>query len=165
MIAKAKSTLEGRQIGCLVSDGIDGGLIDSLREAVEGAKAKLVIIAPKVGGVTLARGKKLTADHALNGAPSVLFDAVVLALSEAGAVQLSQEAAAVDFVRDAFGHLKVVGHTAASGVLLAKAGIDVVDAEDRGLVSVDVARGAAAFVTQAKLGKVWEREPSVRTIY
>ena len=165
LIAKAKSTLEGRQIGCLVSDGIDGGLIDSLREAVEGAKAKLVIIAPKVGGVTLARGKKLTADHALNGAPSVLFDAVVLALSEAGAVQLSQEAAAVDFVRDAFGHLKVVGHTAASGVLLAKAGIDVVDAEDRGLVSVDVARGAAAFVTQAKLGKVWEREPSVRTIY
>jgi catalase len=163
LIAKAKSTLEGRRIGCLVTDGVDAGLVESIREAVEGAKAKLVLIAPKVGGVTPARGKKLTVDHALNGAPSVLFDAVVLAVSEAGAAQLTQEAAAVDFVRDAFGHLKVLGHTAAAGVLLAKAGIDV-DSEDRGLVSVDAARGAGAFVAQAKQGKVWEREPKVRAV-
>ena len=64
---------------------------------------------------------KLGSALALNGAPSVLFDAIVLAMSETGAVRLAREAAAVDFVRDAFGHLKVVGFTAAAGELLAKA--------------------------------------------
>ena len=164
LIAKAKPTLAGRQIGCLVSDGVDAALVTALRDAVEAAQAKLVVTAPKVAGVALARGKTLSADAALNGAPSVLFDAVVLLLSDDGASQLAKEAAAVDFVRDAFGHLKVLGYTTASAPLLSKAGVDP-NAAERGLVPVSSARDAAAFVTSAKQGKVWEREPKLKTVY
>ena len=163
LLAKAKNTLEGRQIGCLIGDGTDPALLLAVRQAVEGAKAKLVVIAPKVAGVTLGRGKRLDADHALNAAPSVLFDAVLLLLTDPSANALSKEAAAIDFVRDAFGHLKVIGHTSGAAALLTQAGIGS-DA-DRGVVAVDAARDAAAFVSQAKQGKVWEREPKLRTVY
>jgi catalase len=114
--------------------------------------------------VSLASGKKLAADFAIAGGPSVFFDAVVLAVSTKGAAELARESAAVDFVRDAFGHLKVIGYTAAARPLLAKAGIEVADG-DRGLVALDGPRGEAAFVSQAKKGRVWEREAGVRTVY
>jgi hypothetical protein len=38
----------------------------------------------------------------------VLFDAVAVILSDEGAKALSMESAAIDFVRDAFGHLKAI---------------------------------------------------------
>ena len=164
LISKATPTLEGRRIGCLVTDGADAELLKAIRESVEAAKATLVVLAPKIGGVTLARGKRLAADQALAGAPSVLFDAVFLALGAEGAEQLANESAAVDFVRDAFGHLKVIGFASAARPLLTKAGIDT-QAEDHGLVSVDAPRGVGAFINRAKQGKVWDRESKVRTIH
>ena len=66
------------------------------------------IIAPKVGGAKLADGSMMAADGQLAGTPSVLFDAVAIILSDEGAKMLSTESAAIDFVRDAFGHLKAI---------------------------------------------------------
>jgi catalase len=164
LIAKAKPILTGRQVGCVVSDQCDGALVAALREGVEAAGAKFVVIAPKAGGVSLARGKKLAADLALNAAPSVFFAAVLLVPSEAGASLLGKEAALLDFLRDAFGHLKVIGYAAPALPLLRLAGIDA-GADDRGLVSLAEGGSVAAFIKQAKAGKVWEREPKVRTVY
>ena len=88
----------------------------------------------------------------------------IIAPKAGGVAELTKESAAVDFVRDAFGHLKVIGFTAAARPLLARAGIEVSEA-DRGLVAIDGPRGDAAFVSQAKKGRVWEREPHVRTVF
>lgn len=107
-IGKMKDTLEGRVIGILIADGSDGAVIDKIRQAVIDAKATVKIVAPKVGGAKLADGSILEADGQLAGMPSVLFDAVAVILSDAGADMLSKEAAAIDFVRDAFGHLKAI---------------------------------------------------------
>ena len=62
------------------------------------------IVASRVGGVKLSDGSALPADGQLAGTPSVLFDAVAAILSEASARLLARdpEAAAIDFVRDAF---------------------------------------------------------------
>ena len=95
----------------------------------------LAIVAPKIGGVTTAKGKKLPADQALSGAPSVLFDAVAPLPSEDGAALLANEAAAIDWLRDAFGHLKVIGHVEAAAPLFEKAAI-APDADD-GVVALD----------------------------
>ena len=54
----------------------------------------------------------------LAGGTSVLFDAVVIAVSTEGAQQLAVQASAIGFIQDAFAHLKVIGHTAAAGPLL-----------------------------------------------
>ena len=47
----------------------------------------------------------------IDGGPSVLFDAVALIVSEEGAERLTGEAAARDFVADAFAHCKFIAFT------------------------------------------------------
>ena len=84
LIKKAEPTLKGRKVAALVTDGVDDAVLDALRKAVEKEGAVLAIVAPKIGGVTTAKGKKLPADQALSGAPSVFFDAVVALPSSDG---------------------------------------------------------------------------------
>ena len=76
LVKKAEPTLKGRKVAALVTDGVDDGLLASLRSAIEKEGARLAIVAPKIAGVTTGDGKKLPADQALSGAPSILFDAV-----------------------------------------------------------------------------------------
>ncbi|HZL18569.1 MAG TPA: hypothetical protein VFG23_12575 [Polyangia bacterium] len=98
-------------------------------------------------------------DHALAAAPSILFDAVIVALSAEAATALAHEAAAVDWLRDAFGHLKVIGHVATAAPLLARAGIE----PDVGIIPLEGARSTAAFVAAAKGARIWDREPKLRS--
>lgn len=70
--------LEGRLVGVLVTDGADGAVISNVKDAAEAAGAQVQVIAPKIGGVTLKDRSKLKADRQLQGAPSLLFDAVAL---------------------------------------------------------------------------------------
>jgi catalase len=119
-----RSTLEGRSVGILFADGSVASDIEGLVKAVTSAKGRPVLIAPKVGGAKLESGKVLAADGQLAGSPSVMFDAVALVLSEKAAHDLAKDAAAVQFVMDAFGHLKAIGATAGAKVLLDKAGVE-----------------------------------------
>ena len=93
----------------------------------------------------------------LQGAPSVLFDAVALVLSDAGCELLLGEGAAVDFAKDAFGHLKAIGHTPEAQSLLDKAGVQ----PDARIVALG--KDAKAFV-KAAAGRQWDREPKVRIL-
>jgi catalase len=122
LIKKAKPTLRGRKVGALITDGVDDGVLDALRSAVEKEGAVFAIVAPKIGGVKTAKGKRVAADHALSSGPSIFFDAVALLPSTKGAELLVREAAAIDWVRDAFGHLKVIGTVEAAGPILEKGG-------------------------------------------
>jgi catalase len=159
LIKKAVPTLTGRKVAVLVTDGSDDALLAALKKAVEKEGAALAVIAPKIGGVTTAKGVKLPADQALSGAPSVLFDAVAALPSESGAALLAQEAGAIDWLRDAFGHLKVIGFTDAAAMMFAKAGI----ARDADEGVVDLNGGVAAFITAAKQHRIWAREPALRS--
>jgi catalase len=105
----------------------------------------------------------MAVDATLPGAPSVLFDAVVLAPSAQGAELLARESAALDFVRDAFAHLKVIGHADGGHALLAAAGVDAEKA-DGGLVAIGGDKGVAEFVRRASGLRIWEREAKVRNI-
>ena len=151
-----KDTLQGRAIGILVADGSNGAAVAKLKKAATDAGADAKIVAPKVGGVKLADGSTLAADGQLAGTPSVLFDAVAVILSEEGAKALSKESAAIDFVRDAFGHLKAIAVDKGGQALLKKAAVGrdagVLDAGDIG-----------AFIAMAKT-RQWGREKSVRTL-
>jgi hypothetical protein len=90
----------------------------------------------------------LAADMALSGAPSVFFDAVAIFASEAGIKPLLKNSAAVDWVRDAFGHLKVIGHTAAAQPLFAKAGL--ADDLDEGVIELDGLASVGQYIKAAK---------------
>jgi catalase len=109
-----------------------------------------------VGGARLADGSMLVADAQLAGTPSVLFDAVAVILSEAGAKALRVEGAAIDFVRDAFGHLKAIAADTGGQALLKAAHVG----QDAGVVDSD---DEGAFIAAAKT-RQWDRENSVRTL-
>jgi catalase len=156
IIGKMKDTLAGRAVGILIADGSDGAAIKRIKKAATDAGANVKIVAPKVGGAKLADGSMLAADGQLAGTPSVLFDAVAVILSDKGAKVLSMEGAAIDFVRDAFGHLKAIAVDQGGQALLKAANVGqdagVVDANDRN-----------AFIAAAKT-RQWDREKSVRTL-
>ena len=156
IIGKMKDTLAGRSIGILVADGSERTAVEALMGAAIRAGASVKIVAPKVGGAKLADGVLLAADGQLAGTPSVLFDAVAILLSEDGAKRLSAEAAAIDFVRDAFGHLKAMAIDRGGQVLLQAAGIR----PDAGVVTAD---DVTAFLAAAKT-RQWDREKTVRTL-
>jgi catalase len=61
-------------------------------------------------------------------------------------------------VRDAYGHLKVIGATAAARPLLVKAAA----APDAGIVALDGADSLASFISAAAKGRVWDRDEKVR---
>jgi catalase len=160
ILRKANPTLKGRMVGCLIADGTDPAFVAALKAAVTGTGAMFKIVAPKVEGAKGANGQVISADFQLAGGPSVLFDAIVIAVSAEGAQSLAMQTAAVSFVADAFSHLKVIGHTAAAAPLLQKAGVVV----DGGIIAVPDSGSADAFVSQAAKGRIWDREPKVRLV-
>ena len=110
----------------------------------------------------LSAGERLAADHKVDGGPSVLFDAVAIIPSDAGGAKLALEAAAVNFVRDAFGHLKVIGYLPAAAPLFVKGGVnDAAPDTDAGLIAFP-ASSVKDFVAAASAGRIWAREPMVR---
>jgi catalase len=156
IIGKMKDTLMGRAIGILIADGSDGAVIKKIKKAATDAGATVKIVAPKVGGAKLADGSMLAADGQLAGTPSVLFDAVAVILSDAGARALSMESAAIDFVRDAFGHLKAIAADKGGQALLRRANVG----RDPGVVDTN---DKDTFIAAAKT-RQWDREKSVRTL-
>jgi len=158
LIGKMKDTLEGRAVGILIADGSDAASIEAVKQAVTEAGAKVKIIAAKIGEAKLDDGSLLKVDGQLAGTPSVLFDAVAIILSDEAAALLGREAAAIDFVRDAFGHLKAIGVDKGGAALLKTAGIE----EDAGVIALDTL-DRFSFIAAAKT-RQWEREASVRTL-
>lgn len=164
ILAKAIPTLKGRKVGCLVTDGTDDALIADIKAAVEDAGATLQFVAPKISGVQTAGGKLLPVDHQVAGGPSILFDAVILIPSQEGGAQLALQAEAVNFLRDAYGHLKVIAYLPAAAPILVKAGMsDVSPDSDPGLISLERS-SVADFIRSASAGRIWDREPSVRNV-
>jgi catalase len=156
IIGKMKETLMGRVIGILIADGSDGAVIKKIKNAANDAGATVKIVAPKVGGAKLADGSMLAADGQLFGTPSVLFDAVAVILSNEGTNALSMESAAIDFVRDAFGHLKAIAVDKGGQALLRRANVG----QDAGVVD---ANDIDAFIAASKT-RQWGREKSIRTL-
>jgi catalase len=153
LVKKFEPTLAGRKLGILFDEGSDKASIDDLKAAAEKAGATVMLIAPKVGGIRV-NGGTLKADGQLAGTPSVLLDAIAVILTKDAAEKLCHESAAVDFVSDAFVHLKAIGHDEGAWPLLDKAGVE----PDDGVTPPD-----GAFI-KAAMRRFYDREPSVRIL-
>jgi catalase len=154
LIGKMKDTLEGRAIGMLIGEGSDAASIAAVKKAVTAAGARVKIVAPTIGAVNLSDGSLLKIDGQLAGTPSVMFDAVAIIVSPGTAALLANDGAAVDFVRDAFSHLKAIAVDSGGDVLLTKAGI----VRDAGVIAIDT---VDRFIAAAKT-RQWAREANVR---
>lgn len=152
IVKQGDPPMKGRKIAVLFDEGSDKAAIDALRVAIEESGGSVFTVAPKVGGLNL-KGGVMKADGQLAGSPSVLFDAVALVLTDEAAVKLTKDSAAVQFVMDAYGHVKTIGHDAGAQALLDKAGVE----PDAGVVPLDK-------FAQIAPKRHWDREPKVRTL-
>ncbi len=153
LYGKYKPTLKGRKVGVLLADGFDAKLKDALVAAVKKEGATPAIIAPKVGGVMDSADKKIMAEMALSGSPSIMFDAVAVLGGSAGDKSLSAEPDAISFLMDADRHLKAIALAGVSN-LAKKTHVE-------GVVGVTDLRSSgdiSKFIDFARNGKVWERD-------
>ena len=146
----------GRKIGVLLTDGFDPGVLSGLRTAAESESVTVEVIAPRIGGATASDGSLVSADQKLDGAPSVLYDAVVIAASEQGAADLIGSPAARDFVSDAYAHGKFIGYTAPTMALFSAYGLE--DRLDDGFIEFGTNGSAAKdFLARCRQIRFWAR--------
>lgn len=160
IVLHGPNSFKGRKLGVLVSDGVDAKLLASLKSAAQQEGAQVAIVAPTIGGVTASDGSKIPSDYNVNGGPSILFDSVAVLVSKNGANQLSKEAAAKDFVSDAYAHLKFIGYSSSAAPLLEKAGVN--GAMDEGFVQLSSAQDSAHFLKSCHQLRLWKRETKVK---
>ncbi|MBO9560269.1 MAG: catalase [Caulobacter sp.] len=157
ILKRAPGSFAGRKLGILVSDGAPTALVEALTEAVKALPAVYEIITPKTAGAILDDGTVAEGKQKIDGGPSVLYDAVVLALSAEGAALLSKDKTAKDFVSDAFAHCKFIGYTPEAEALILKAGIDR-EEFDEGLIPLSGAEDVPAFLAACRQLRLWQRE-------
>jgi catalase len=155
ILARGPGSFAGRKIGVLVTSGADAGLVAALRSAAADEKANLEIVAPTADGTDASDGSML-AGKQLDGAPSVLFDAVAIIATTDGAAALAASPPARDFVSDAYAHCKFIAYTSGAAPLLQSAGLRSDAPPDGGFISLDDDK-AADFIARCRQLRFWDR--------
>jgi catalase len=91
----------------------------------------------------------------VGGGPSVLYDAVAIVVSEAGAAELAQQPPAKDFVNDAHAHCKLIAYTPEASALLDAA--SVTDLMDAGYHLLGGRTSAKDFIAACRDLRWWAR--------
>lgn len=144
---------KGRNLGVMISDGFDGGLLKALEEAVTAAGGLLRVIAPRIGGAICSKDNLHPVTDQIGGAPSVLFDAIAVL---PGDDSLTASPAAIAFLQDAYVHCKHLGLSDSAAPLVAACGLS--EAQDDGFHMLSDDASTSDFLTRCKGGRFWERE-------
>ena len=100
-------SIRARKIAILVADGVDGDKAKAIADRLITEGAVPVFVAPRLGAVA-SSGTAIQADASLEVAPSVIFDAVVLADGDGSAAVLSADGRALEFLKDQYRHCKPI---------------------------------------------------------
>jgi catalase len=153
ILGNGPESFGGRKVGALVTDGVDAKILGALAKALKAEGATLKLVAPEVGGVEANDGTWFDADEKLEGGPSVLFDALAILPSTTGTALLAKNPTARDFIADAVAHHKFIAYVEAALPLFEKAGA----IPDEGFIRLEKPKDCAAFVTQCRKLRFWER--------
>ena len=164
ILADPPATFAGRTLGLVVTDDAPAAIVEAIRRRVTAAGGAIVVIAPKIAGVRLDDGTELPAHQFIDGAPSVLYDAVALIVSPAGADRtrrptLRRGTSSATPTPTASSSVTVPD----AAPLLAAAG--VADLMDGGYVAVANASAARAFVDRIAELRFWERDSPFTAAY
>ncbi|TXH68469.1 MAG: catalase [Thiothrix sp.] len=159
IIKNGPNSFKGRKLGIFVTEGSDAALVAGLKQAAEAEGAACAVIAPKISGVKLSDDKLHPVDEKIGGGPSVVFDAVAVLPSKAGAEALKTDGPSKDFVADAFAHCKFIAYTEDAMPLFKAVSID--GALDGGCVKLAKAEDAKGFIQACGKLRFWERESKV----
>ena len=124
LLARPGSTgIVGRRVAVIVGPGIDGETVREAQAALTQAGAVARFIGPQLGAVQPANGEPLHVEITLETAPSVLWDAVVVAAGEGAASTFSGMGQVKEFLKDQYRHCKPILLLGELSTLLEAAGI------------------------------------------
>ena len=149
-------SIAGKTIAILTTPGASAKLLDQLEKTLEKEHAKLAIIALKPSPFQDDAGKERKPKDFLAGAPSALFDAIIVAPAKQG--ELDNNTQAQDWIRMAFAHLKVIGYTDSSKRLFELAGVPV---QEDGIFDLSSGK-LSEYVEAAKQHRIWSREKKLK---
>ena len=156
-----------RKLAILVADGFDSAGVAAVVKALAGEGATAHLIAPELRAIAADDGKTFTPAFSILTTSSVLFDAVYVAGGEEAA-RWTQEADAIEFVKDAYKHCKAVAASSEGILLLVAAQIpvggpdDPDPADDATIVAPKVSRGFTRRLVEAMARhRLWTREPEL----
>lgn len=156
ILKNGPGNFRGRKLGIFVAEGGNASTVAALKKAAKDAGAMCEIIAPHVAGAKLSDGKMIEADEKIDGAPSVVYDAVAIILGDKSGQNYARDKPSQDFVSDAFAHAKFIAFTDAAMPLFAAVGIE--DRLDEGCVKLDNDKQAAEFIETCGKLRFWDRE-------
>jgi catalase len=158
ILGRGSGSFAGRKLGVLVTNGADAAALAALRAAAAAEGTTVEIVAPAVGGVDISDGTTVRADQQIDGAPSVLYDAVAILAAPGAARVLAARPAARDFVTDAVAHCKFIGYTSGAAGLFEAVGLPADPAGgDAGFVSLGD-HPPADFIARCRQLRYWNRE-------
>ena len=117
------STLDGKKIAFLATDGFEDSELTSPWRAVADAGATVVLVAPEPGEITGKNGHAQAVDVLSADAAADDYDALVLPGGVVNADNLRLDTASVDFTRTFFEQHKPVGAICHAAWILAEAGV------------------------------------------
>jgi catalase len=117
-------SINTRRIAILVADGIEGGPILDMREALRAQGAMVSVVGFRIGVVYTDDGTRVEADASFENSPSVLFDALVLPGGDAGVESLLSLPQVIEYIKQQYQHGKTIAVFGSSKKLLDKAEIN-----------------------------------------
>jgi len=160
-------TLKTRQVAILISDKCDGEAVAEVKRQLEAKGAAGRLVGHRLGAISSTTGN-LEPEFTVGNTSSVTFDGVFI-VGGKSVSKFQLDAAALDFVSDAFKHFKTLGATGegqglldAAGVLKAKAHPEAGPGADprTGVITGPTEasrRVATAFVKALAKGRHWDR--------
>ncbi|KAJ6506992.1 catalase-like domain-containing protein [Mycena sanguinolenta] len=112
--APKKPTIKSRRIAILLADGFSGTEVSMIAAMLKAGGAVPFLIGPRRGKIYPA-GKEvggeggLVVDHHFEGQRSTMFDALLIPSGKECAEMLKASGRCIHWIREAFGHLKVIG--------------------------------------------------------
>lgn len=97
-----------RRIAILVANGVDAAVVQQVYSTLLSAGAVPRLIGTRLGTVQTADGSTLDVEVSLEATPSVLYDAMVVPGAAGCVAALTQNAQALEFIREQYRHCKAI---------------------------------------------------------
>lgn len=149
------SSFAGRKVGILIENGASEKIVSALIKAIKDEDATYTVIAAHIGGVYLDSGIRLAVNEKIGGAPSVLFDSVVLLLAD-NKDQFKEHPKVHEYIKDAYLNKKFIGYTAETQMLFKKLNVTL----DNGFIEFNPGnskKSAEEFIQACRPIRYWKR--------
>jgi len=161
--------IKGRKVAVLLADGFDNSNLQSIKDSLTSAGARVIIISKMLGEIKSNTGDNIQVDKSYLTTGSVLFDAVIIPGGSEHIKSLKEQGYALNFVLEMLKHCKPIGAIGDGVELLSLIPLpEIRISEDdkvidkMGIVTVKQAAepGAfnEAFINVLKKYRFWERE-------